>query len=102
MTHICVSKITIIGSVNGFSPDWQQAIIWTNAGILLIRPLGIRIQWNFNRYYNIFIQANAFESVCKMATILSRPQYVNSLWPTDVIRDIDLGQHWLRKWIVAN
>ena len=40
MTHICVSKLTIIGSDNGLSPDRRQAIIWTNAGILLIRTLG--------------------------------------------------------------
>ena len=37
VTHTCVSKFTIIGSVNGFSPGRRQAIIWTNAGILLIR-----------------------------------------------------------------
>ena len=29
----------IIGSDNGLSPDRHQAIIWTNAGILLIGPL---------------------------------------------------------------
>ena len=40
MTHICISKLTIIGSDNGLSPAWRQAIIWTDAGILLIRPLG--------------------------------------------------------------
>ena len=39
MTHICVSKLTIIGSDNGLSPGRRQAIIWTNAGILLIRTL---------------------------------------------------------------
>ena len=39
MTHICVSKIIIIGSDNGLSPGRRQAIIWTNAGILLIGPL---------------------------------------------------------------
>ena len=38
--HICVNKILIIGSDNGLSPDWRQAIIWTNAGILLNGPLG--------------------------------------------------------------
>ena len=38
--HICVSKLTIIGSDNGLSPDRRQAIIWTNEGILLIGPLG--------------------------------------------------------------
>ena len=38
--HKCVSKLTIIGSDNGLSPGRRQAIIWTNVGILLIRPLG--------------------------------------------------------------
>ena len=38
--HICVSDLTIIGSDNGLLPGWRQAIIRTNAGILLIRPLG--------------------------------------------------------------
>ena len=40
MTHICVSNLTTIGSVNGLSPGRRQVIIWTNAGILLIRTLG--------------------------------------------------------------
>ena len=44
MTHICVSKLTIIGSDNGLSPGRRQAIIQTNVGILLIGPLGT----NFN------------------------------------------------------
>ena len=39
MTHICVSKLTIIGSDNSLSPGRRQAIIWTNAGILLIGSL---------------------------------------------------------------
>ena len=39
-THICVGKLTIIGSDNGLSPGRRQAIIWTNPGILLIGPLG--------------------------------------------------------------
>ena len=38
VTHICVSKLTIIGSDNGLSPGRRQAIIWINAEILLIRP----------------------------------------------------------------
>ena len=33
MMHICISKLTIIGSDNGLSPGrGQEAIIWTNAG----------------------------------------------------------------------
>ena len=40
MTHICVSKLIIIGSDNGLAPGRCQAIIWINAGILLTGPLG--------------------------------------------------------------
>ena len=39
-THICVGKLTIIGSDNALSPGRRQAIICTNAGILLIGPSG--------------------------------------------------------------
>ena len=39
-TQICVGNLTIIGSDNGLSPERRQAIIWTNAGILLIGALG--------------------------------------------------------------
>ena len=42
MTHICVDDITTIGSDNGLSPDRRQAIIWTNAEILLIGTLGTK------------------------------------------------------------
>ena len=40
VTHICVVELAIIGSDNSLSPGRRQAIIWTNAGILLIGPLG--------------------------------------------------------------
>ena len=40
VTHICVSELTIIGSDSGLSPGRHQAIIWTNAGIVLIRTSG--------------------------------------------------------------
>ena len=40
VTHICMSKLTTIGLDNGLSAGRRQAIIWTNAGILLIRPVG--------------------------------------------------------------
>ena len=38
VTHICVSKVTIIGSDNGLSPGRRQDIMWTNAGIMSIVP----------------------------------------------------------------
>ena len=36
VAHICVSNLTIIALDNGLSPGRRQAIIWTNAEILLI------------------------------------------------------------------
>ena len=48
-THICVSKLTIIGSDNALSPGRRRAIIWTNAGISLIRIFGTKLQWKFKR-----------------------------------------------------
>ena len=55
MTHICVSKLTINGSDNGLSPGRRQAIIWTNAGILLLWTLRNKLKWNLNRNSHIFI-----------------------------------------------
>ena len=43
VTHICISNLIIIGSDNGLSPVRRQAIIRTNAGILLIGPFGTNI-----------------------------------------------------------
>ena len=40
VTHICVGKLSLIGSDNGLSPGRRQAIIWTNAGISLIGASG--------------------------------------------------------------
>ena len=51
MTHICVSKVTIIGSDNGLSPGRRQAIIWTNAGILLIGILGTNLSEFLTKIY---------------------------------------------------
>ena len=46
VTHICVGNLTIIGPDYGLSPGRRQAIIWTNAGILLTRPLGTNFSEN--------------------------------------------------------
>ena len=42
--NIMYEANTVIGLDNGLSPDRRQVIIWTNAGLLLIEPLGT----NFN------------------------------------------------------
>ena len=68
-TLICVGKLTIIGSDNGLSPGRRQAIIWTTAGILLIRPLGT----NFNEIL-IGIQTFSFKKMhLKMSSAKWRP-----------------------------
>ena len=69
VTHICVGNLTIIASDNGLSPGRRQAIIWTNAGILLIGPLGT----NFNE---ILIETHTFsfkKMHLKMSSVKWRP-----------------------------
>ena len=58
VTHICVGEVTIIVSDNGLSYGRRQAIIWTNAGILLIRPLAT----NFSEI-SIGIQTFSFKKM---------------------------------------
>ena len=58
-----------VGSDNGLSPGRRQAIIWTNAGILLIEPLGT----NFSA---ILINIHAFSFIeihLKMLSLKWRP-----------------------------
>ena len=75
--HICVSKLTIIGSDNDLSLKRRLAIIWTNAGILLIQTLEQTTVKSSAQFIYSFIQENAFENVvCKMSSISSRPQWV--------------------------
>ena len=80
VTHICVSKLPIIGSDNGLSPGRRQAIIWTIAGILLIGPLETNFSEILIRIQTFSFKKNAFENiVCEMVGILSRPRCVNAL-----------------------
>ena len=58
VTHISVVNLTNIGSDNGLSPGRRQAIIWTNARILLIGPLGT----NFSEIL-IGIQTFSFKKI---------------------------------------
>ena len=69
MTHICVSKLTIIGSDNGLSPDRRQAIIWTNAGLLLIGPLGT----NFSEILIEFLKFSFKKMRLNVASAKRRP-----------------------------
>ena len=51
--HICVSNLSIICSDNGLMPGWHQAIIWTNAGIMLIQTLA-------SKFIEIIIEIHTF------------------------------------------
>ena len=67
--HICASKLTSIGSDNGLSPGRHQAIIWSNAGIFLIWPLGT----NFSKIL-IEIHTSSFKKMhLKMSSGKWRP-----------------------------
>ena len=64
MTHICVGNLTIIGSDNGLSPGRHQAIIWTNAEMLLIGPLGtsfseILIEMHTSSFKKIYLNLSS-------------------------------------------
>ena len=120
VTHICVSRLAIIGSDNGLSPGRRQAIIWTNAGILLIGPLGT----NFSEIY-IEILTFSFKKMCLKVSSAKWRQfclglnvltliiksfgisnwclYVDShiLLPNDAIWRIDRDRHRFRQWLVA-
>ena len=83
VTHICVSKLTIICSYNDLLPGQHQAIISTSAGILLIGPLGTNFSEILIEIY-VFIQENEFENVVrKVAAFLSWLQCVKQVQHLD-------------------
>ena len=72
VTLICVGKLTIIPSDNGLSPSWRQAIIWTNAGILLIGPSGT----NFSEIQTFSVK----KMLLKMSSAKWRPFCLIDYW----------------------
>ena len=68
VTHIGVSKLTMIGSENGLSPGRCQDIIWTNAVILLIKPL-----WTKYSEILIYIQIFSFTEMHPKQQLLNNP-----------------------------
>ena len=76
VTHICVGKPTTIGSDNGLSPGRRQVIIWTNAGILLIRPLGT----NFNEVLIEILTFSFMKMRLKVSSAKWRPFVSASMW----------------------
>ena len=61
----------MISSDYGLLSGWHQAIIWTDAGILLIRPSGTNLS-------EILIEIYTFSFNKMHLKILSRPQCANN------------------------
>ena len=80
VTNVCVGNLTTFVSDNGLSPGRRRAIIWTNAWMLLIGPLGTKFSDML-----IGIQSFSFKEMhlkmCEMSAILSQLQCVQkSMW----------------------
>ena len=89
VTHICVGNLTIIGSDNGLSPGQRQAIIWTNAGILLIRHPGA----NFSE---ILIEIHTF-SLTKMHLKMSSGKFCPFCLGLNVLKVPECVTHWPKR-----
>ena len=81
-THGCDGYLTIIDSDNGFSPGRRQAIIWTDAGIFLIGPLGTNFGESLVEIHTFsFKQMHLKMSSRKWRQFFSRRQCVKgSMW----------------------
>ena len=100
VTHICVRKLTIIATDNGLSPGRRQAIIWTNAGILLIGPLGTNfseilieiLSFSLNKIH-LKMSSGKWRPFCLSLNVLTRAY---SLWSI-------IAHHWTkRNWVCCN
>ena len=109
MTHICVGKLTTIGSDNGLSPGRGQFIIGTIAGVVLIGPLGTNFSENL-----IGIQTFSFNKMpLKMSSAKWRPSCLglsmlkitfivgtfptNAIWQT-VLKSSHVQRSAIERW----
>ena len=82
LTHRWLGNLTIIGSDNGLSPGRRQAIIWTNAGILLIGPLGTNLSEILIKIYACLFKKmhwkmpyGKWQSFCLSLNVLTPPEH---------------------------
>ena len=85
VTHICVSKLTIIGSNDGLSPSLRKTIIWTSAGILLIWIAGtnlseilIDIHISSFKIMRLKISSVIYRSFCLGLNVLSHRRAIDT------------------------
>ena len=109
VTQICVSKLTIIGSDNALSPGRRQAIIWTNAGILLIEPWGTNVSeisienrtFSFTKMH-LKISSAKWRPFCLGLNVLNACLYDTRTWHNyaDILAPTLLAdQHW-KRWFI--
>ena len=84
-------QVHIIGSDNGLSPGCHHAIIWTNAGILLIRTFETNLSEILSKIHTFLFK--------KMSAGKLRPFCPSMCYKTslciDVISDSTLCREWL-------
>ena len=96
-TYVCKLDHYTIASDNGVSPIRRQAILLTNADLLLIEHFG-KFQWNFDQNAISFIQENESEYIgCKIAAIWRVPNMTFVCAPCAVYHL--LFSYWKLAWI---
>ena len=105
VTHICVSNLTIIGSDNDLSPDRRQAIIWTNAGILLICPLGTNfseilieiLTFSFKKM-RLKVSSARWRPFCLCRNVLTNHNGYAAVASTNVCADLKASNQIAQLW----
>ena len=93
-THICVGKLTTIGSDNGLSPGRRLATIWTNAVILFIGTILIEFSEILSKIHTFSFK----EMHLKMSSAKWRPFVSASIcWATLHVLSVSLRYliHWM-------
>ena len=105
--RICVTKLTIIGSDSGLSPDRRQAIMLTNVGILLSGPLGTNFGHVFSfKKMHLKLSSGNWRPFCIGLSVLIRLCHIESLiwqyrtvvtkWQLFLTTPLQTGSHLCR------
>ena len=92
VTHICISKLTILSLDNGLSPGRCQAIIWTNARLLLTGLLGtnfseiwIKIQWFSDMKVHLKMSTAKWRPFCLGPNLLRVKKVIGVMWSVSLL-----------------
>ena len=98
VTHISVNKLSIIGSDNALSPGQRIAIIWTNAGILLIEPLGTNLSEILIRIHKSSLKKTHLKMLSvKCQSFYLRPQCIKTV--IGVSAQIVVIAYHIKQWM---